>query len=120
MSGATTPHAYPYPLGTDLVSDGDNTLAALATMIDTKLGVWAAGTATVPIVAAGTGASIAVTFPVGRFTAAPVVVCSPEMGNPFQDPRATAINATTSGFTCWAARMAGTAALAVWWRAVQV
>lgn len=72
---ANTPHGYPYPLGTDRVADGDNDIQALATAVDTKLGIGMAGTNTVTISAAPSG-SLAVTFPVGRFTSVPAVVAS--------------------------------------------
>ena len=61
---ANTPTGWPYPVGTDRVMDGDNVIAALATMADTRLGRGlAAGTVSVPIVTIGVNATVAVTFP---------------------------------------------------------
>jgi len=38
MPGSTPKFAFPYPLGTDLIADGDDTIKALAEKVDTVLG----------------------------------------------------------------------------------
>lgn len=72
---AQTAKGFPYPVGTDRVMDGDNAIQALAEAVDTKLGVAASGTFPAGSLATGT-ASIAVTFPAGRFTVAPAVMAN--------------------------------------------
>lgn len=69
-----TPKGFPYPVGTDRVMDGDDAIRNLATAVDGKLGLCASGIVTIPITAANTIASAAVTFPAGLFTATPQVV----------------------------------------------
>ena len=73
---ATTPKGYPYPLGTDRVMDGDDSIHALATAVDTNLGVQASGKATIPVVSNTTNYSVSVTYPVGRFTETPHAVAT--------------------------------------------
>lgn len=67
----TTAKGYPYPEDTDLQSQGAQAIKALANAIDTNLGRAATGTASLALPTANVGNSVAVTFPVGRFTAAP-------------------------------------------------
>lgn len=73
---ATTPKGFPYPLGTDRVMDGDDVIHSLATAVDVKSGLVAGGNVVIPITAVNTLATVAVTFPVGLFTANPIVVCT--------------------------------------------
>lgn len=113
----TTPHGYPYPLGTDRLADGDDVMRDLAQAIDTRLGVYAAGVVTPPIVAAGANANVAVTFPVGRFPATPAVLATPRATNP-NNVRATAAGATATGVTIYGGRDSGTAVFDVMWLAV--
>lgn len=70
---ANTPKGFPYPLGTDRVTDGDDAIHNLATAIDTRVGVIAAGLVSVPVSSGQSLGSVAVTFPAGRFSAVPVV-----------------------------------------------
>lgn len=65
---ASTPNGLPYPVGTDRVMDGDDAIRNLAT----ALRIYTA-TVTVTLTATPT-AAVVVTFPVGLFTAPPVVV----------------------------------------------
>jgi hypothetical protein len=75
---ANTARGYPYPLNTDPVTNGDDTIKALAEAVNNQLGAIACGG--VSITSTGTNpsnGSTAVTFPVGRFTgsaAAPRVI----------------------------------------------
>lgn len=69
---ANTPKGYPYPLGTDRVMDGDDSIHALATAVDKRQAVW--GTGTVPLVNTGSAANVAVTFPASSFTVPPTAV----------------------------------------------
>ena len=71
----TTPKGYPYPEPNDPVGQGDDVIKALAQAVDDKVGASAAGTATISLAAASAG-SVAVTFPAGRFSAAPAVTAS--------------------------------------------
>jgi hypothetical protein len=74
---STTPKGFPYPLGTDRLMDGDDAIHDLALAVDTKVGVIAAGLATIPAPGAlNTVASVAVTLPAGRFTSTPFAVAS--------------------------------------------
>lgn len=68
---AQTAKGYPYPLGTDRVMDGDDSIHALADAVDAKqpFATWV-GTASVSVVA-NTAANVAVTLPAGRFTQPP-------------------------------------------------
>lgn len=96
---ANTPKGFPYPVGTDRVMDGDDAIRALATAVDTAVGVIAAGVVSVTTPASGAGQA-AVTFPVGRFTALPfmaltLVGTGATVGNGNQ----TVTGITTSGFT---------------------
>jgi hypothetical protein len=117
---ATTAKGYHYPLGSDRLADGDDILRSLATDCDTILGVAAAGTtAAVALPVVGTPASVAITFPVGRFTAAPTISVTPRTNNP-QQVYAGAANPTTAGVNAWVCRNTGTAAIAVDWYAVQL
>lgn len=68
---ANTPKGYPYPLGTDRLMDGDDVIHSLASAVDSKLGVMASGAVTITVVTGGTPVTVAVTFPVGLFTAVP-------------------------------------------------
>ena len=71
---ANTAKGYPYPLGTDRLMDGDDSIHALATAVETLLGVAAMGTVVVVLTTGAFTGNTAVTFPVGRFAAAPVAV----------------------------------------------
>jgi|SRR6185369_543 len=115
---ATTPKGFPYPLGTDRLADGDDAIHSLATAVDTKLGVAAAGNAAVNVTTGGTASTLAVTFPVGLFTAAPVCVCTYQLAAT-TNAAVSAQSPTTTGFTISAVRAtAGT--MNVFWFAVQL
>jgi len=107
---ANTPKGYPYPLGTDRVTDGDDSIHSLATAVDTRAGVHAAGSVVTAVPSAlNTPVSVAVTFPAGLFTAAPAVVVTGGGGNPHQ--LATSWSAVTAtGVTVWGARTGGSLA----------
>lgn len=75
----TTRLGLPYPDGNDRLRDGDNRIGDLARKLDdlNQVGIpfaMAAGVATVAVGGSVEFASVAVTFPSGRFTHPPVVV----------------------------------------------
>jgi hypothetical protein len=118
MSGATA-KGYPYPTGGDAVTDGDDAIKALAEKVDTQLGTIARGAVTFP----GLSTSIqtmAVTFPAGRFTAAPNVVVSVQGSDPSGRQAGVNSTATTSGVTlCGKAVNSTAGSYSVHWIAVQ-
>lgn len=77
----TTTKGYPYPEPTDPVANTDLAIKALAQQLD-LVGFKAlhVGDGTVNLSAAAVG-NVGVTFPVGRFTAAPKVVATVENGS---------------------------------------
>lgn len=96
---ANTPKGYPYPLGTDRLADGDDAIHALATAVDTMIGVGAAGSVSVTTPASGAGTA-AVTFPVGRFASAPFVALTlVSTGATQGNGNLTATGIGTAGFT---------------------
>lgn len=117
---ANTPRGYPYPVGTDRVMDGDDSIKALATAVDTQLGVSASGQNTIPIVAAATPVSVSVTYPAGRFTATPFPVVCPTTASDPSNFHCAVSNATATGFTIWGVRQTGTATFNANWTATQV
>lgn len=120
---ATTPKGYPYPTGTDRVVDGDNAIQALATAIDTVLGLWACGQVTIPITAPQTATAATVTFPASRFTAPPQVqatlVCQGVAVTNARQP-SVAPSPVIGGCTIYGFREAGTNTFPVSWWAVQL
>lgn len=117
---ANTPKGFPYPVGTDRVMDGDDSIHNLATAVDTKVGLHAAGVTTIASASMGVPTSIAVTFPVGRFTAVPVVVTNC-YGT--ANPQAFATGTSTvsaTAFTISAVRITSNGAINIAWHAVQV
>lgn len=123
MTTLTTPKlAIPYPDGAERVMDGDNAMGAIATKID-GLGLpfaIAAGVVAITLSNAA-GGSIAVTFPVGRFTSNPVVFASCAAGS--QNYFAGTGAGSTTGTTAVVAhRDSGLASitLSVCWWAIQV
>lgn len=104
---ANTAHGYPYPLGTDRVMDGDDAIHALADAVESKLRASAAGLVVVNIAAAGSG-SVAVTFPAGRFLAAPAVSVGVHTSPTNYYGGTTAVAA--SGCTVFASHRDGTSA----------
>lgn len=114
---ANTPKGYPYPLGTDRLMDGDDAIHNLAQAVDDHLGRVAAGQATVAVSTANTPASVAVTFPVGRFTATPYIVT--QYNGTLAGRSASSSAASTAGATVWG-NAPTTGNVAVGWVAVQV
>ncbi len=120
---ANTAKGYPYPLGTDRLMDGDNAIAALAAAVDSKSGVACSGQAQTAVPGGlNQYASVAITFPVGLFTVAPMVLVTnygggtnATLGAPSQ------ANPTTSGTTIYGSRVAGGVnAVTLNWLAIQV
>lgn len=68
---ATTPNGLPYPVGTDLVRDGDDAIRDLALAVDHR--DWTAEVFT-GNVAPGVSNNVAFTFPVGWFTEPPLCI----------------------------------------------
>src|SRR4029078_9899235 len=77
---ATTVDGFPYPVGTDLVKDGDNAIKALAEALTGRTARSAAGLITLTG-AANTTRSQVLTMPAGLFTVPPVVVVAPRTAN---------------------------------------
>lgn len=109
--------AMPYPQGTAKVADLGLFLQAIAELAPRS----AAGIATVPAAASGVLSSLAVVFPVGRFTVAPVVLIIPGGAFAVTSPIYTWPTAVTAaGFTANATRNgAALPAYACNWIAVQ-
>lgn len=118
MTTGTTPKGYPYPNGDDPIANGDNMITALATAVDTHLGRAAAGLVSAPTFGPQ---SMAVTFPVGRFTSGPRVVALPVVTASASNPTFVGISTgiTTSGCTITSDRAAG-GGYSILWLAVQV
>jgi hypothetical protein len=104
---ANTPFfAFPYPLNTDPVVNGDDTIKALAEKVEAQLsggGVtvtnplrMTANSSSITNPASNSGQSVAVTWPVGRFTVAPLVVVT---GISSGYSAASAGGVTVTGFT---------------------
>jgi len=103
---ANTAKGYPYPVGTDRVMDGDDAIHSLATAVETLLGVAASGSVVVTLTTGAFTGNTAVTFPVGRFLAAPMGFACCHSG-----PTAyygSAGQPTTGGMTVYATHRAGT------------
>jgi hypothetical protein len=117
---ANTPKGYPYPLGTDRVTDGDDSIHALATAVDTRAGVGTAGTVSTPVPGGvNIQTSVAVTFPAGLFTAAPSVIATVGGGAP-QQAACSWSAVTATGCTLWGVRLSGGAvATTIAYHAVQ-
>jgi hypothetical protein len=119
---ATTPKGYPYPLGTDRVMDGDDSIQALASAVDTKVGLFASGYVASPVPGSlNTPVSVAVTFPAGLFSANPVnVTVTPLTATP--QARAVSVNGVSqTGAQLWVSQLSGTlAATTLYWHASQV
>lgn len=114
---STTPKGFPYPLGTDRVMDGDDAIRNLATAVDGSVGAHAAGTVSITTPSADTGATTAVTFPVGRFTTAPRVFMQQTSGLPQSNAQYSTFypgGITTAGFTASSRRYNAGATGGVW------
>lgn len=111
---STTAKGYPYPNGNDPVRNGENAMEALARAVDKRQSV--AGTTAAAALNAAASATVAVTFPVGSFTVAPIVVASATTARVTCGPGL----ATASGFSCgvgnWSPANAG--AYSLQWAAV--
>ena len=100
MADVTPDWDIPYSEGADAVNTVDETMQALAERLDelaTLHGRHAAGVTPNMVLAAAGTATTNVVFPVGRFTAAPVVVCNIITGNP-----ATGAGAPANNSSAWA------------------
>jgi hypothetical protein len=127
---STTPlFGFPYPVGTDRVTDGDNAIEALARGVETQLSGGGAtvsspyrmhaNQATITNPASNTGVTLAVTFPVGRFTIAPVVLVT-GVGSGYTAASQSVV--TTAGFNAKLFNPTGTTPTGslVAWIAVQM
>lgn len=117
---ANTAKGYPYPVGTDRVMDGDDAIKALAETVDTRLGVAATGIAATPATSSlNQAVSVLVTFPVGRFTAAPAVFVTAVGGGAALGPAQQA-NPSTTGVTLYCSRVSGgMGPITLGWLAIQ-
>jgi hypothetical protein len=117
---SNTSLGFPYPLGSDRLMDGDDAIKALADFLNARTGVTAQGQFT--SAASGTAGAVvttAVTFPAGRFTAVPAVVCSSGVTDP-TNIFVSANAPTTTGVGIRTVRGGGTAGFPVAWIALQV
>lgn len=116
---ATTPNGYPYPVGTDLVNTGDDTLHALADAADTKGSITASGFGSFPAPSGlNTPVTLAVVLPAGRFTATPGVTITGVGNNPERSSM-SAIPNTTNGFLAYLSRNQGLTSTDFYWQAIQ-
>jgi hypothetical protein len=99
--------------------DGDDSIHNLAEAIDSKLGVMAAGTVAVTIVTGNTSVGAAVTFPVGRFSVAPLMLASPTGTQLANNAGASCTAITTTGATVYGGRTTA-GGLTVAWLAIQI
>lgn len=116
---SNTTLGYPYPLSSEPVADGDNAIQNLAQAVDDKAGVFASGVESVTFGANGTPVAIPVTFPVGRFTTAPVVQIALRG---VASPQAYAVSTgtpTSSGVTLYVTRITGSSGASLQWLAHQ-
>jgi hypothetical protein len=114
----TTPLGYTYPEDTDPVAAGAQNIKALALSVDSRLGVHAAGSLSVPINNSATGSAV-VTLPAGRFTAAPVLAVASLNSSYLVAPSSK----TATSFTMFARHYAaavGTTSIPADWHATQI
>jgi hypothetical protein len=103
----TTASGYPYPEDTDLLAQGAQAIKALANAAEPRAGQSAAGTAQVTINGQSI-ASAAVTFPVGRFTAAPNVTAA-AVGGAGAWTSGMVSGITATGCVVWVRNFSGSA-----------
>lgn len=115
---ANTPKGYTYPVGTDRVMDGDNSIRTLAEQVDTNLGRAAGGLVTITPSGAGAATPVAVTFPAGRFTVAPYMVSNMSAGS--NTDRQTGVTGVTTTGATITLTSATAAAVPVYWLALQI
>lgn len=118
----TTPKGFPYPAGTDNLNQGDDTIAALATFLDTHVGKFAAGLTSVTPTATNAATDKVQAFPAGRFANPPFVVCTVIT----TDPKVCMVSVTSQAgvtkdqFSMTVARTNGVAPVLVLWIAVEL
>lgn len=119
--GATA-KGYPYPDPGDPVANTDLAIKALAQFLEANgFKAMAAGVANANFAASAVGTTGAVAFPVGRFTAPPVVAIGLLTGTSLYFHVMSAVSAAS--FTCAVRRSDGTSitgAVSVHWVAVQM
>ena len=117
---AVTPKGYPYPVGTDSMTLGDNVLGQLATSIDTRLGALASGSVFFTRFATTNPDSVTVTFPAGRFVAGvPVFTQATANTTAPASARVGTNPVSATSFVLLAWRESGTGDLTVYWVAAQ-
>lgn len=118
--GTTPITGLPWPENTDPVANGAAAIRNLAETLDPRTPyATALGTATL-VFTSSTAASIAVTFPAGRFTAPPLVFMAQQGtgSSGLYAPRALSV--TTSGFTVSGTlSVAATVNVVIAWHAIQ-
>lgn len=118
--GSQTARGFPYPVGTDRVMDGDNAIRALAEKVDTDTGrPTAAGAVSVATAAVNVPVTTLVTFPAGRFTAAPAVSATPVTTAPQVFTVSIGGSVTTTSVPITANRNTAGGGVSVNWVAVQ-
>lgn len=87
MPGSTPRLALPFPLGTDALAQGDDTIAALAAKLEALNLAWQMAAGTTNVVANALAPSGGATFPIvgwpaGRFTVPPLVFVTLQSATP--------------------------------------
>jgi hypothetical protein len=121
MPDTTSPHGVPFMEDADSLGGIAAWSEAIAEWVNDNVGRVASGTATVPISAINTAGSVAVTFPAGRFSAAPKVALAAELVATAMDDRVSiAVHGVTStGCTIRGLRESAVADIVVQWIAHQ-
>ena len=118
MPGQTS-KGFPYPIGTDKVSQGDDTLQALAVKLNDGAGASASGFVTVTgFTSPPQTRNVTVTFPVGRFTDVPYATVVGRLTNP-DSGSVGVLNVTAAGMTVYAFRAASASDINTSWVAHQ-
>lgn len=113
MPANTTAKALPYPLGTDRLMDGDDSIRKLAQSVDNMT---QGGQARLNIVTGGTAVSVAITFPTA-YASPPTLAATPIAGTAATNIAVSVTSITATGFTLSGVR-ASAGAQDVQWIAV--
>lgn len=119
----STTDGWPYIAGTQNASLIDDYALELATKLDAVVPFAMAAGSVVMTITSATNGSASVTFPVGRFTVAPIVTCISAGGTGSSAFYVATTTITTSGMTVQAFNRdnaAATATITIHWHAVQM
>lgn len=104
---------YPYPVGTDRVMDGDDSIKNLADAVGTKVGARVVSGQNSVLLNNAASGNTAVTFPVGAFTQIPRVVVAVATATTGAYAIQSAVS--TSGFTLTGVSRSGSAITSTVW-----